>query len=364
MICDAVFSDFDNDGWTDLVVAGEWLPVTFLKNNNGVFKNVNAGSGIDKQIGWWNTIAPGDFDNDGDIDYVVGNAGENTFYKASENRPVSIYAKDFDNNGSYDAIPSVYIPSTMTDTTVKEFPAFGRDDLIKQMISMRSKFQSYNAYALATMDSMFTKEQLKDAVIYRANQLKSCFVRNDGSGKFSISPLPIQAQLSMLCGIVADDINGDGNLDLTINGNDYSTEVGTGRYDALNGLVMLGDGKGGFRATTVLEGGLFIPGNGKALVKIRGSKGDMIFAASENRGPLRMFSLKQNMTRSITILPGDVYVEVQYKNGKKQKQECYYGNSYMSQSARFITVGPDVQSVTITDQQGNKRPGNVDTIKK
>src|SRR5678816_980877 len=159
-------------------------------------------------------------------------------YKASDQYPVSIYAKDFDNNGSYDAIPSLYLPVSMTDTTRKEFPAFGRDDIIKQMIGMRSKYQSYKTYAMTTMDSVLTQEQLEGAIVFHANNLKSSYISNNGNGKFSIKPLPTQAQLSMLCGMSTDDVDGDGNLDITINGNDYGTEVFTGRYDALNGLVL------------------------------------------------------------------------------------------------------------------------------
>jgi hypothetical protein len=354
LVCDAVFTDFDNDGWTDLVLAGEWMPITFLKNDKGVFKNVSSTSGINNQVGWWNTIAPGDFDNDGDIDYLAGNVGENSFYKASDQYPVAVYAKDFDNNGSYDAIPSLYLPATMDDKTKKEFPAYGRDDLIKQMIAMRSRFQSYRTYANATMDSVLTEEQRKDAIIYHANNLKSGYIRNDGNGKFTLQPLPMQAQLSMLCGMAIDDFDGDGNLDVVINGNDYGTDVSTGRYDALNGLFMKGDGKGNFAPQTILQSGIYIPGNGKALVKLRSKSGSCLLAASQNRGPLKIFKLKRDV-HFIALQPNDVSAVIQYRNGKTQKRECYYGSSFLSQSARFINADNTVASVTITDANGNKR---------
>ena len=124
LVCDAVFSDFNNDGWPDLILAGEWMPVTFLQNDKGVFKNVAASSNINKQVGWWNTIAAGDFDNDGDIDYVVGNAGFNTFYKASDKYPISVYAKDFNNDGSYDEITSVYLPNNNREEKMESFLLF------------------------------------------------------------------------------------------------------------------------------------------------------------------------------------------------------------------------------------------------
>lgn len=354
LVCDAVFTDFDNDGWPDLVLAGEWMPVTLLKNENGIFKNVSAKSGINNQVGWWNTIAPGDFDNDGDIDYVVGNLGENSFYKASDQYPASIYAKDFDNNGSFDAIPSLYLPTSMDDQTKKEYPAFGRTDLISQMIGMRSRFQSYKSYANATMDSVLTEDQRKGAIIYHANNLKSCYFRNDGNGKFAMQPLPMQAQISMLCGIAVEDFNGDGNLDVAISGNDYGTEVATGRYDALNGLVLKGDGKGNFIPQTILQSGLYIPGNGKALIKLRSKTGNCLLAASQNRGPLKVFKMKANV-HCIPLLAGDVSATIQYKNGQTRKQECYFGNSFLSQSARFINAESNVVSVTIINTKGQTR---------
>jgi hypothetical protein len=354
LVCDAMFTDFDNDGWPDLLLAGEWMPLTFFKNEKGLFKNVTTASGISDQIGWWNSIAAGDFDNDGDIDYVAGNLGQNSFYKASDQYPVSVYAKDFDSNGSYDAFPSLFLPTSQEDTTKKEYPAQTRDDIIKQMIGMRSKFQNYKSFATTTMDKVFTKEQLKDALIVKANNFNSSYCRNDGNGKFTLAPLPLQAQLSALNGMMVDDFDGDGNLDLAINTNDYGTDVTVGRYDALNGLLMKGDGKGNFISLSILESGIFIPGNGKAMVKLRGKNNKYFIAASQNRGALKVFELKKSV-RSIPMLPTDVSAELIYKNAKTQRRECYYGFSFLSQSARFLSIDNNVTSVTITDSKGAKR---------
>jgi hypothetical protein len=354
LVCDAVFSDFDNDGWPDLILAGEWMPITFLKNDKGVFKNVTASSGISKLTGWWNTIAAGDFDNDGDIDYIVGNLGENSFYKASEKYPVCITAKDFDNNGSYDAIPSLYLPVTLEDKEKKEFPSHTRDDLVKQIIGMRSRFQNYKTYARATMDQVLTEEQRKGALRLQANYLKSIYLRNDGNGKFSILPLPIQAQLSQLNGIAVDDFDGDGNLDVVINGNDYGTEVSVGRYDALNGLLLKGDGKGNFNPASILESGIYIPGNGKALVKLRSETGKCLLVASQNKAPLKAFELN-GKGDCIPLQADDVSVVIKYKNGKTRKQELYYGTSFLSQSSRFLSVNNSIQSIEVTDAKNKKR---------
>jgi len=357
LVCDALFTDFDNDGWPDLVLAGEWMPVTFLKNDKGIFKNITIKSRIGDQIGWWTSISSGDFDNDGDIDYVLGNLGRNSFYKASHEYPVSIYAKDFDNNDSYDAFPSVFLPASQDDTSKKEFPANNRDDILAQMIRLRAKYDNYKSYANVTMDSLFTKEQLTGALILRANNFNSCYCRNDGGGKFTLIPLPFMAQLSALNGMIADDFDGDGNLDVAINTNDFGTDLTSGRYDALNGLLLKGDGKGGFTPQSILESGIFIPGDGKALIKLRDKNGKYLLAASQNRGPLKVFKLKKDIT-NIPLKPNEVSAEIIFRNGKKQRREFYYGSSFISQSARFISINKKVSSVTITDSNGRARKMN------
>ncbi|SEO93599.1 VCBS repeat-containing protein [Mucilaginibacter sp. OK283] len=354
LVCDAIVTDFDNDGWPDLILAGEWMPVTILKNDKGTFKNITSKTDLSNQIGWWNSIAAGDFDNDGDIDYIIGNLGQNSFYKASQQYPVSIYAKDFDNNGSYDAFPSLFLPASQEDPEKKEFPAQTRDEIVKQMIGMRSKFQNYKSYATATMDQLLSKEQLKNALILKANNFNSCYCRNDGHGKFTLVSLPFQAQLSALNGMTVDDFDGDGNLDVVINTNDYGADVTVGRYDALNGLILKGDGKGSFIPQTILESGIFIPGNGKALIKLRGKNGKYLLAAGQNRGPLKVFELKKH-TNNISLQPNDISAEISLRNGKKRKLEFYDGFSLLSQSARFLSIDKNIKSVIISDNRGNTR---------
>lgn len=352
MVCDAIFSDFDNDGWPDLILTGEWMPVTFLKNDHGVFKNITENTGISNKLGWWNTIAAGDFNHDGKIDYIVGNTGLNTFYKATDKYPVYITAKDFDNNGSYDAIPSVYLKDQ--DGEMKEFPAQTRDDIVKQMIGMRVKFQNYKSFAVATMDSVITPEMRKGAIRLKANILQSCYLQNNGNGKFTMVPLPIEAQTSQLDGMVVDDFDGDGNLDVAISGNDYGTEVSTGRYDAFNGLMLKGDGKGHFKPLSIQQSGIYIPGDGKALVKLRGAKGNYLLAATQNKDVMKIFELKRAV-HTIALKPLDMFATIKYKNGKTGKEEFYNGTSFLSQSGRFFNTDQTMQSVTITDSNGHVR---------
>ncbi|MDT3401360.1 VCBS repeat-containing protein [Mucilaginibacter terrae] len=352
LVCDALFTDYDNDNWPDLILAGEWMPVTFLKNNKGKFENTTASTGINKQVGWWNTIAAGDFRHTGRTDYIVGNAGLNSFFKASNQYPVGIIAKDMDKRGRLDAFTSLYLPAP--DGSKKEYPANVREDAVKQLISLRKRFTNYKSYALATMDELLTPEQSKDALRLKANTLQSAFLRNDGNGKFTIIPLPKQAQVSVLNGITVDDYDGDGNLDVVINGNDYGTDVAVGRYDALNGLMLKGDGKGNFKPVSILQSGIYIPGNGKALAKLQGNNGKYLLAASQNKDALKLFALRESV-QLIKPQPLELSALITYKNGSTAKQELYYGSSFLSQSARFVSAGSNVASITFTKGNGTSR---------
>jgi hypothetical protein len=356
LTCDAVFTDYDNDGWTDLILVGEWMPVTFLHNEKGQFINTTGKTGIEDKLGWWNSLAPGDFDNDGDIDYIAGNLGLNSFYKASPEMPISIRAKDFDNNGSYDAVPSLYLRTSLkTGAPWFEYPAHTRDDMIKQMISTRNKFQNYRSYAFATIDSLLPPDKMEGALKLSVNYLLSAYIQNDGNGRFSIKELPMQAQASILNGMTVDDFDGDGNLDVCMNTNDYSTDPNIGRYDALNGLVLKGNGNGTFTPLTILQSGINISGNGKGLCKLRGADNSCLLIATQNKGPIQVYKNKNTPIKMVMAEPGDVSAMITLKDGKRQKMEFYYGSSFLSQSGRFFQVGNEMTSVEITDTRGRKR---------
>ncbi|HEV3326786.1 MAG TPA: VCBS repeat-containing protein [Puia sp.] len=352
MICDALFTDFDGDGQTDLIVVGEWMPVTFFRNVNGKFVNVTESSGAANRTGWWNSIVAGDFRHTGRMDYIVGNLGLNSFYKGSDRFPVCITAKDFNNTGNYIAIPSLFLPDQ--EGVKREFPAMGRDDLARQMPGIKKKFPTYKPFALATMDDILTPEQREGAVRLQANTMQSCYLRNDGGGKFTMFPLPKEAQFSVINGMVVDDFDGDGNPDVLISGNDYGTEVGTGRYDALNGLLLRGDGAGNFSPLSILQSGICIPGNGKALVKLQGSSGKYLIAASQNRGPLKLYELKKGPDQ-VKLNVDDVSAMLYFNDGRIQKTEFYNGSSFLSQSGRFLAVGKNVSKAEIINSKGVRR---------
>jgi len=193
----------------------------------------------------------------------------------------------------------------------------------------------------------------------RANNFKSGYLKNNGNGKFELLPLPDVAQMAPLNAMVVDDFNGDGNPDVAITGNDYGNEVFNGRYDAMNGLVLLGDGTGNFAGQSILKAGFFVPGDAKAMVKLKGPNDAYLLAASQNKGPLKLFSSKNTGQKLIPLQPTDKRVFLTLTNGKKRKEELYYGNSFLSQSSRFVPVNKSVTGVEVEDVNGKVRRINL-----
>ncbi|NBA88677.1 RNA-binding protein [Emticicia sp. CRIBPO] len=331
LICDVLWTDYDNDGWADLILAGEWMPVTMFKNEKGKLVQ-NQKTGLEAFKGLWNSLNGGDFDGDGDIDYVVGNLGKNNLMKGTALEPVKVLAKDFDNNGNYDLIPFVYFDGV--DGKRQLVPFNGKDDVNKQLNPTRARFVSYKDFAGATYDNLLAEEARKGALELEMNYTSSAYIENLGNGSFKITELPVYAQFSVVNGMLVKDLDQDGNLDVLISGNNYGNETSIGRYDASNGIFLKGDGKGNF--TVKNYSGFYAPGDAKALVSFYDGSGNMLIASAENRGKLRLFRTK---------IAGEV-IQLQPKStgviynlrGKKLKSEVYYGSSYLSQSSRKIVL--------------------------
>ncbi|MET0636539.1 MAG: FG-GAP-like repeat-containing protein [Chitinophagaceae bacterium] len=350
MVTDAVWTDANNDGSIDLLLTGEWMAPVFLENKSGVFtiRQTTLGS----LTGWWNSVTASDLDNDGDMDYVMGNYGENSYLRASTENPVRIYGRDFDNNNSYDAIMSAWFPSAPHGSK-KEYPLASRDMMIEQIARMRAKYPMYKDYADADMDDVLVPADRKDALQLSATNFTTGWMENKGGFGFEFHALPIEAQWSGIFGIVADDFNGDGRVDLLLNGNEFSMAPSLGHNDALNGLLLQGDGHGRFRALSILESGIFIPGNGKAAVQLY-VNGKQTFAVSQNRGALKLFS-NRTPVKSIRLNTDDVYAIISNADGTKRKQEFNYGSSYLSQSSRSFLIPSQARSISITNSKGIKR---------
>lgn len=354
MVTDMLWTDYNGDGQVDMVLVGEFMPVTFVKNESGTFK-LDQATGTTGKKGWWNSIVSGDFDKDGDIDYVAGNLGENNYYRASEQQPLRAYAKDFDGNASVDLIMSCYFKTDEGD--MKEFPLHFWDEMNSQSPMFRKMFSRYKQFGKITMAELLTPKQLEGAIVLEANYMKSSYIENQGDGTFEIRPLPIRAQIAPINGLVASDINGDGNLDVLMVGNDYGNEVFPGRYDALTGLLLYGDGKGNFTPVLSAKSGFLVAGDAKALVRLSTAGGNDLFVASQNRGDLKVFGLPNDAFKGVVVKaePFDAFAMLTYADGHVEKVELSYGSGFLSQSSRTIRVSQDVTEIKMVDFKGVSR---------
>jgi len=284
LVTDALFTDYDNDGDPDLIVTGEWMSIHVFENTNGAFKDRTQQSGLGHLTGWWFSLASGDFDNDGDIDFIAGNIGKNVKYKASETEPLQIYCADFDNNGTLDIVLGQYQQGVC-------YPVRGRECSSEQMSFIKEKFPTYKGFAEASIEKVYSEEELKSALRLEATELRSCFVRNDGNGTFTLHPLPNQAQISPINGMVVLDVNHDGNLDIVTAGNMYGAEVETIRYDSGIGVCLLGNGKGEFSALSFSQSGFFADGDVKQLRSLNlGREKKKVLLVARNNDMLKVFA--------------------------------------------------------------------------
>lgn len=254
MVTDAQWVDIDNDGVKDLVVVGEWMPITIFKNNRGDLINQTKNSGLAKDVGWWFSLEPADFDNDGDVDFIVGNLGLNSKYKASYEGTFQVYANDFDDSGSLDIVLGYHQDG-------KQYPLRGRECSSQQMPFIKQKFPSYHSFASADLEVVYGKENMAAALNYKATNFASCYLENKGDMTFSVKPLHNLAQITAIKSIVSKDIDNDGYLDIVLLGNMHGFEVETPRQDAGYGLFMKGNGKGDFKPLAPFESGLYASGD-------------------------------------------------------------------------------------------------------
>lgn len=350
MVTTALWTDFDQDGWVDLIVTGEWMPVAFYKNNNGKLLNTSAQTGLKNTTGWWNSIVSGDFDEDGDTDYVLGNVGLNSEGKPSNDKPLTLLAKDFDHSGTMDPVMARYIGNEL-------YPVHPRDEMTSQMNFLKKRFVYYADYSKAKISDIFKPEELKDARKLICETMQSVMLENKGGGKFAMKYLPSAAQMGPVYGLLAEDFNHDGHLDLLLSGNSHATESISGRLDGLNGLLMPGDGKGGFKSLSSAQSGIFVPGDAKGMAHLRLGNGSSLVLAAQNNGPLLAFTggASDEMVY-IKPTPQDAVLEAAYANGRPKRFELGYGSGYLSQSGRNIALPREgLKKVVLIDFRGRTR---------
>ncbi|MFI8377917.1 VCBS repeat-containing protein [Leeuwenhoekiella sp. NPDC079379] len=273
MVTDAVFTDFDKDGDLDLLVVGEWMPITLFENiNNRLIKKVD--ETLAATSGWWFSIEKADFDNDGDDDYILGNLGKNYKYQTVASKPFDIYYNDFDDNGKGDIVLGYYDGD-------KHYPLRGFSCSSEQIPSLKTEIKKYDIFASLEIDEVYGKGELENSLHYISNTFASVYLENKNNS-FVIHELPVAAQLAPITDIVISDFNVDGKLDAVVAGNMFGSEIETPRADSGTGVLLLGDGLGNFKSESIQTSGFFARGDVKKLLPIRIKESDYILVGNNN----------------------------------------------------------------------------------
>ena len=260
MVTDAKWVDLDGDNWLDLLIVGEWMPVRIFKNEQGILNEIKNTS-LENTSGWWQTIEITDADNDGDSDVILGNQGENTRHQPSKEFPMYLYVSDFDNNGTLD-------PLITYQSKKGIFPIHSRDELIKQIPSLKKKFVKHEDFAGKTISQILGAEMIRKSNRLEVTLFSSISLENIGNFNFNIKKLPKEAQFTPIYSILATDINGDNLPDLITGGNNEETAPYFGTYDAGRGLVLLGKGGANFSTLSAEKSGLNISGQIRDIKKL------------------------------------------------------------------------------------------------
>ncbi len=269
MVTDAVWTDIDKDGWPDLIMTGEWMPVKIFHNKKGKLEDITDKAGLAKSNGLWYKITSADLDKDGDVDFIVGNLGLNTQFTASAAQPLQIYSGDF---GGFEK----NIPIVCNYIQGKSYPIATFDEIQDALPAIKKKFLKYADYANAGINEMFPAEAVAKSTVFNVYNLQTSWLENKGNNQFELHVLPLEAQFSVVQGIIAKDFSGDGNLDILLSGNFYPFRVQYGACDASIGLLLAGDGKGSFKVIPRNETGLLIKGDVR----------DMIFLDDKKKGTI------------------------------------------------------------------------------
>lgn len=285
MVTDAVWTDYDQDKDLDLMVVGEWMPLTIYKNDNGKLSKYEGDDAWKNTSGWWNDVEVADIDGDGDDDYIAGNLGLNLKFKASQEEPFKLFTKDFDGNGTHD----VYLGYYDQDGTL--YPVRGRQCSSEQMPFIKEKFEDYEAFAVASIEEILD-DKMEGAALKEVQMFESAWVENQGGGKLKIHTLPNKAQIAPIFTIVPDDYDNDGDIDLFVAGNYHNREVETTRSDAGTGLVLINDGKGNFNPMSVMESGVYASLDARDAILVKaGPDQRKLLIVANNNGSAQVFGL-------------------------------------------------------------------------
>ncbi len=365
LVSAARWTDYNNDGQMDLIVCGEWMPVCFYRNEGGQLLREDpqifmAGQGrsirsSEGTVGWWNSIAGADLDEDGDMDYVLGNLGRNARLQADQDHPIRLYAADFDHNGAID-------PVITYEQEGAEYALHARDNLIDQIAGMKGRFPDYRSYGEAVFDRTLSPEEQSQAEVFEARLFASGILENREDG-FAFHPLPAEAQVAPLFGLDLQDVNGDGKTDILAIGNLYGAEqVLLGRYDASFGHVLLNQGDMRFFSYPALASGLVVEGEGRSLGTIGLANGELLALASQHADSLLVFrTLEPPAGPAYRPHALDAALVVDLEDGRSLRVEIPYGEGYLGQGSRTVRLPAPIRKARIIGFNGQERIWNQQT---
>ena len=278
MVKDASWADLDGNGFEDLVLVGEWMPISLFMNQKGKLEKADKTS-LEYSHGWWNAVEAVDIDDDGDLDLIAGNLGLNSKYKASKEEPVSMLINDFDGNGKQDQLIYHYVGG-------KQYLFATKDELVSQLRAIKGKFVRYEDFARADQTKLFEEKLMNEAEKRYVYEFRSGIFINDGNGDFNFQPLPPQAQFSPVQALLVKDFDGDGLPDILSAGNFYEVNIQRGRYDADFGTLMRNMGNGTFSVVPPAQSGVLIEGQVRDLQEAR-IQGQETIIIARNNAPLQ-----------------------------------------------------------------------------
>jgi hypothetical protein len=279
MVSSAVWVSHSGSKALDLVVVGEWMPVRVFRQESGKFVDRTAASGLTGTEGWWNSVTTADLNGDGRPDLVLGNLGLNSYIKASSTEPARLYVNDFAHNGTLQQILTFYKHGV-------SYPLAGRDELVRLISPLRSRYPSYASFGASRIEDIFTAPELAQATVHDARVFASSVAIDQGNGSYRLQPLPAEAQFAPVYASLARDFDGDGRIDLLVAGNEYRVPPMLGRYDASFGLLLRGSGDAGFAPVEMARSNLVIEGQVRAIKPFRSALGGEMIAIARNNEAL------------------------------------------------------------------------------